>query len=775
MNSLSAIEPLESRIAPAVTIANPLFDITAGVGQTGATIDLATIVDDSSSYRTIVEFITNYTLPNTTGPAKIVLELFDDKAPLSVQNFLSYVNGRSGANYDGTFFHRIFDFGSTSETGTDIIQAGGFDVSNIFKHIPTGLTVHNEFNASDPEVQNVRGTIAMAKTAVSPHTGTSEWFINLTNNTSILGGDNNGGFTVFGRITEGFDVIDAIGSADKKNISAVLSDLPVQDNYVSGTPKANQLFQIVDARVLSPEESSADGHIFSVSVSDESLVTATIVNNELKLVYAPGATGIADVNITVTKDNQSVTETFSVTIKPNLITELNSHTLPQSYVPGDKGSAKVKVSNNTGGLALGTAEVRLYLSEVIANGNDPLTFAVDPADQLLATKLVDLNLRSGKSLTIPMNFTVADSVDGIVLKHGKQYVVIAETVGVTGGGIDQLFTDDDSNALRTGHSFFLSFGKVGNRSNVPMTIEGPDGQPLTFKLSGGGTGTVTVDSERIIDLSTSATSINSVLSVKTPGTTEFIDDVTLNAAIGSVKFGSIGIHGHFAATGGAKSITLGNLGDPDADADKDLSINVFPIATQKVSLIVGDVHDYSLASSMPVAKISAKSWLNDEAVTATNQIFAPSIDRIQITGDFEPNVLVSTDANLGNITIGGALRDASIKTQGDIGVIKLGSLSGATILAGLNAKPDELTDFASNRLIGSFTVTGAIADSVVAAARFNSIVLGSVDSEVDPESKGIFADAIKSYLRKLPTSVKLNNLDTAGTFDPSDNYAVNVF
>src|SRR5688572_31196070 len=93
-----AIESLESRIAPAITIFHPIPDIVAGVGKTGATIDLGAMVDDDGTYRTQVKFTTNFKLPGETEFAVITLELFDDKAPLSVQNFLSYLTSDS---YDG--------------------------------------------------------------------------------------------------------------------------------------------------------------------------------------------------------------------------------------------------------------------------------------------------------------------------------------------------------------------------------------------------------------------------------------------------------------------------------------------------------------------------------------------------------------------------------------------------------------------------------------------------------------------------------------------------
>lgn len=784
----SAIESLEARIAPAVTIVNHPFDIVAGIGKTGATIDLGVMVDASTSYRTLVEFTTNYILPGTTTPAKIVLELFDDKAPLTVQNFLSYVNGKSGANYDGTFFHRIFDF--QTNNGTDIIQAGGFDVSNIRKHIPTGPELHNEYDESDPELQNVRGTISMAKTAVSPNTATSEWFINLSDNSSTLGANNNGGFTVFGAIREGFEVIDAIGAAKKINAGGALTDLAVQDNYVSGTPKAKHLFEIVNAEVIAPTIADATGYDFgNIKVYDHGTSTiSTLVDadlgsdNQLLLTYAAGATGMVDISIDVTKGAETVTEVFTVTIKPNLVTQLTSHNLPLHYVSGDKGVAKVKITNNAGGAAIGTGEVQLYLSEAIplGNGFDPKTFLIDPEDQMFETKTIPLNLAGGQSMAVTVNFTIQDSENGIVLKDGKQYVVIARAIGTIGGATDQLFADDDDNYIRTGNFYHKSFGVVGDRKNVVTTIEGPNGTPLSFKLTGGGTGSFTVDSAGNIDISASGTGLSSVLSVKTVAPGEYIDDVTLNSPMGSVKFGAIDLHGHFAATAGVKSITLGNLGDPDADLDKDITINVFPNSTQKVSLVFGDVHDYTLISNMPVGKITAKSWLNDEAATASNQLFVESLDLLQIAGDLEATLDVFSDRKVGNITVGGTFRDASIKSLGDIGVIKLGNISGASIFAGLEtAVPDVQEILEVNRLIGSLTVTGSVADSVIVAARFNSIVLGSVDGVAGTVEKGIYADAIKSYLRKSVPSLKLTKLDVAtpvdAPLDEQGNYAVHVF
>src|SRR4051812_4318414 len=89
----SFLELLEPRIAPAgLILEHPLPDIVAGPGKTSSTIDLGTMFDASSSYHTLVEFTTNFdTQPNTPGlqAGRIVLELYDEAAPLTVQNFLS--------------------------------------------------------------------------------------------------------------------------------------------------------------------------------------------------------------------------------------------------------------------------------------------------------------------------------------------------------------------------------------------------------------------------------------------------------------------------------------------------------------------------------------------------------------------------------------------------------------------------------------------------------------------------------------------------------------
>ena len=137
------------------------------------------------------------------------LRLFPDVAPQTVQNFLNYVNG---GDFDNTFFHRhaLHGTGSAMPGASFVLQGGGyfFSPEEGPVEIPKDGTVINEFNRS-----NVRGTIAMAKLGNDPNSATSEWFINMSDNSANLD-HQNGGFTVFGEVVlDGMRIVDRIARA----------------------------------------------------------------------------------------------------------------------------------------------------------------------------------------------------------------------------------------------------------------------------------------------------------------------------------------------------------------------------------------------------------------------------------------------------------------------------------------------------------------------------------------------------------------------------------
>ena len=132
----------------------------------------------------------------TTNKGPITIELDSAAAPETVENFLQYV--RDGF-YDGTIFHRVID--------GFMIQGGGFDAN--MRQKATRAPVRNEANNG---LKNATGTIAMARTN-DPHSATAQFFINVNDNT-FLDHQNQTpsgwGYCVFGRVTDGMDVVNAI-------------------------------------------------------------------------------------------------------------------------------------------------------------------------------------------------------------------------------------------------------------------------------------------------------------------------------------------------------------------------------------------------------------------------------------------------------------------------------------------------------------------------------------------------------------------------------------
>ena len=166
----------------------------------------------------------NPTVALDTNHGTIVLELFADKAPKTVQNFLDYV---AAGFYDGTLFHRVIpDF---------MIQGGGFDTQERQK--PTRAQIANE---ADNGVTNQRGTVAMARTG-DPHSATAQFFINLKDNGFLnhTGKNPQGwGYTVFGKVVEGMDVVDKVAKVktSRGGISEAVPAEPVIIQKASSRP-----------------------------------------------------------------------------------------------------------------------------------------------------------------------------------------------------------------------------------------------------------------------------------------------------------------------------------------------------------------------------------------------------------------------------------------------------------------------------------------------------------------------------------------------------------
>jgi len=152
-----------------------------------------------------------------TNKGDITLTLDAAKAPKTVANFLQYV--KSG-HYDDTIFHRVID--------NFMVQGGGMTTG--LKEKKSGAQIENE---ADNGLKNDRGTVAMARTS-DPHSATAQFFINVNDNDFLNHTAPNAqgwGYAVFGKVTDGLDVVDAIRKAKTGN-TGFHQDVPAEDIFI---------------------------------------------------------------------------------------------------------------------------------------------------------------------------------------------------------------------------------------------------------------------------------------------------------------------------------------------------------------------------------------------------------------------------------------------------------------------------------------------------------------------------------------------------------------
>lgn len=147
----------------------------------------------------------------TTNLGEIQLTLYPEKAPKTVKNFLNYVESK---HYDGLIFHRVIK--------NFVIQAGGFD-KDLNPRKPLGSPVINE---SSNGLTNAKGTIAMARQQ-APNSARAQFYINVTDNWGLDPRRNQPGYTVFGHVTSGLDVVEKIASVPTKTMGSY-ANVPVK-------------------------------------------------------------------------------------------------------------------------------------------------------------------------------------------------------------------------------------------------------------------------------------------------------------------------------------------------------------------------------------------------------------------------------------------------------------------------------------------------------------------------------------------------------------------
>lgn len=276
------VERLEDRRLFAVNV-TPLADISGAVNGTGTVNAAAAFNDDTATFVQV-----------TTSSGNYRVQLYDTRKPGTVQNFLRYV---SADRYDGLIIHRSDPLNGNPAQAPDIIQGGGY-VFPGFNRINTFPAIVNEFN-DNGIISNTRGTIAMAKTS-NPDSATSEWFINLDNNSTDLDApSNSGGFTVFGKVLDAdMPIVDAIAALPRFAFASPFSAIPLR-NYTQ-TDFQNQVTPTENNVVSTTTDVIPDVLTYTVSSSDPSIATATVDANGVVSMNYGASVGTATITVQAT-------------------------------------------------------------------------------------------------------------------------------------------------------------------------------------------------------------------------------------------------------------------------------------------------------------------------------------------------------------------------------------------------------------------------------------------------------------------------------------------
>lgn len=280
-----------------IQVLDPIEDVRVGLAAEPITIELAGRFDDPAF--ALARFDTVLGI--------IYVQLFQGQTPLTVANFLNYVN--KGA-YTNSFIHRA--------PPNFVVQGGGFAFYKFdevpqpadYIAIPADDPVVNE-----PGISNVRGTIAMAKKGGDPNSATNQWFFNLVDNSSSLD-TQNGGFTVFGQVLDdGMSVVDAIANLQIWDLRSKMENnafehLPLITYAGIFLPDERDLVMVWAVEQM-PELT------FAVHTNRPDLVTASIVDDLLYLSFAKNLSGAAGITVRATSvlNERFVEDVFEVVIE----------------------------------------------------------------------------------------------------------------------------------------------------------------------------------------------------------------------------------------------------------------------------------------------------------------------------------------------------------------------------------------------------------------------------------------------------------------------------
>jgi len=691
-NGLTSNEAAVSIIVNAAPVlVTPLDDLAIEQGDPDTVLDLSGLFDDPDITGTLVRF--------NSVMGDFVFELYDDAAPQNVANFLNYVNR---GDYSGSIIHRsIADF---------VVQGGGFWYPS-WQPIPEDDPVVNE-----PGISNTRGTVAMAKVPDDPDSATSQWFINVADNSFL--DSQNGGFTVFAHVIEGMDVVDAINALPTYDFADPFADLPLRDytGYPDAIPGDDNVVYFSDVSVI-------PAVALSVEVDNPGLLDAALDGAQLTLSYVPGAWGVATVTVRGTDlKGSTIEEAFTVTVTgPPLAAEDAANTDPGQAVVVD-----VLANDQTQGQPLAPATVQVVVPPT--NG----TAVVDPA-----TGAITYSPPDGFVGPETFTYTVQD-VEGRVSEPAVVTVLVRSDGVVIGDGFPRAvrYTDADGTivtiALRGGAARVRFVGYPDLISNGPRTIE----------VGGHDVGVY------LIELSN--TTPRSSLTFSTRGGTERgteIGQITGDDPVGRITGSQIDLTGAgitLTDDGYVGYLRLRNLAN---GADIVMPGNG---ATRGLTIYLGVVEDpgTDIIVASPIRYLRAVQWVG-------SQLSAPWVASLRITGsrslglpgdlgvDVDLDGAGATTYVLRSAVVAGALSRGTWEVNGAIGSIRAGSAAAEWSLD-------------AEGYVRSLYVSGSLGGTVVAPWFGRITARGELRANITAEGADARGISISSLSSGLANGASVN-------------------
>jgi cyclophilin family peptidyl-prolyl cis-trans isomerase len=719
----AAIEAIEARMM-----------LTTTTGETVSTpisSFLATTSNSSNDSITLNQHFFDSSLPGTlvtfnTSEGEIQVGLTDAATPLTVANFLSYVE--SGA-YNGTFFHRsAFLDGSgtpSASNPSNIIQAGGYNISNgMIAAIATNAPVQDEYTTE--LYGDVADTIAMAKTSLA-NSATSQFYFNVTDNTQALDTptvDSNGvttSYTVFGKVLSGDSVINTIAELPVYSIDpTALPDVPVtgitQAQASSGANLSASNLVFINSATAEP------GTSYTVTSDDPALVTPTVNNSTgvLSFTYGANQSGTAEITVNATNlDGTSASTTFAVTV-------------PNSANPGQGPVAQSFTSSSIVSGSQGVVQPLNYATDDVSPlPTDSVAIVTGPAHGTAtvdsSTGHIDYTSTAGFVGNDTLTYTVTDAAGTTSSPATITLDVVPTAVKVTIGTASAgslIFTQPDGakGTLRvrggTAVVTFTDYQVTTNQSGGVITAsgEGATITDITITNARGANASLSLVSAQAVTLG-SVNDAGRVTSIVAPnatltGTSSVAALEFLNVA--AANMGSLTIGGHFL--------------DP--------------------TLLIPTATDFSL-QTYNIGTLKSRQWLNTDS--GSYKIYANSINFLDVTGTFAENLqLVGKGYNLVVAKVGAA--SGTWNLSGSILEAQLGS-------------PASTWSLNAGGVIERLTVTGTLANTIVAAAVNTISVVGSTNGAVIETDANFSKKYVQIAHIKITGSFENSVIFAAGNID----------